>query len=277
MATFDRMLFVGVFVKDQKQVKEFFTKKIGLKVRAQDPTQGYLELGVGAKGPDASLTPWRPVAEMGIGYENAKARIGEVTGIGFRTNDLGKTAAAWKKRGVKVEFEDQGDEGPFARFQDPAGNTYFAVGPEKPKVRKAGIASLEFVTVVSSNVKRSGGFFTKALGMKGTTPRGSAFTTYRLRPKATGLMPFTPTPEMYQDAADAAADREHLGEDTQIVFTAKDIQVAQAALMSRGVRFKRKAERASWGGWEAEFYDPDDNIYWLTQMEPKKASASKKR
>jgi len=275
MGQFDRLLFVGTFTADQKRAKAFFTEKIGLSVRAEDPSQGYLELGANANGPDASLVPWQPVPGMGAGYEAAKKRIGEVTGIGFSTNDLEKTLEAWRRKGVKAEMEEEAEEGPFAHFEDPDGNTFFATGPRKPRDHKPGVTGLAFVTIVAKDTKRSAGFFTNALGMTGAPTASGRFTEYRLAEEATAVMPFTPDPAMYDDASEAAGDLAHLGEDTNIVFTSPDIQRAQAFLMSRGVRFKRKAEASKWGGWEAEFYDADDNIYWLSQPAPAKRPSSK--
>jgi len=274
MAAIDRLLFVGYYASDQTAAKDFFTKKIGLKVRAYQPKVGYLELAATATGPDAAIAPWQPSPQMGEGYEAARKRIGEITGIGFSTNDLGKTVAAWKKRGVSVEMEEQEDMGPFARFQDPDGNTFFAAGPAKPRVRTAGITGLSWVTVVTRDTKRAAGFYTNALGMKGSGIGG--YTSYRLTSKGTGVMPFTPSPDMYADPSMVEKDLAHVGEDTSITFSTKDIHAAQDFLLSRGVRFKWKAVQRPWGGWTASFYDADDNVYWLLQAAPATKSPTRK-
>jgi catechol 2,3-dioxygenase-like lactoylglutathione lyase family enzyme len=274
MAAIDRLLFVGFYVSDQRATREFFTKKIGLQVRAEQPKFGYLELAATARGPDAAIQPWQPSPQMGEGYEAARQRIGEITGIGFSTNDLGKSVEAWRRRGVTVEVEEQEDMGPFARFQDPDGNTFFATGPAKPRTRRAGIAAFSWVTVVSRDTKRGTGFYTNALGMKGGDVGG--YTTYRLTAKGTGIMPFTPSAEMYADPSMVEKDLAHVGEDTAITFSTKDIRAAQDFLLSRGVRFQWKAAQRPWGGWTASFYDADDNVYWLLQPAPTRKPAPRK-
>lgn len=60
----------------------------------------------------------------------------------------------------------------------------------------------------------------------------------------------------------------HIGENTSIMFSTRDIHALQGKLMSRGVRFSRKAEKAEWGGIQADFLDPDDNSYGLIQETP---------
>ena len=271
MAAIDRLLFVGFYVSDQKATRDFFTKKIGLKARVYQPKFGYLELAATAKGPDASVMPWQWSPQMG---EAARKHIGEITGIGFSTNDLGKTVEAWRKRGVSVEVEEQEGMGPFARFRDPDGNTFFAAGPAKPRVRTAGVTGLSWVTVVTRDTKRAAGFYTNALGMKGSGIGG--YTSYQLTAKGTGIMPFTPSPEMYTDPSMVEKDLAHAGEDTAITFSTKDIHAAQDFLLSRGVRFKSKAAQRPWGGWTGSFYDADDNVYWLLQPAASRKPAARK-
>lgn len=88
---------------------------------------------------------------------------------------------------------------------------------------------------------------------------------YSLSPRGTALMPFTPSKEMYDDPKDYEDDLAHIGENTSVIFTTKSIHRLQDELLSRGVHFSQKAEKASWGGIEAEFLDPDGNRYALIQ------------
>ncbi|MEK6986652.1 MAG: VOC family protein, partial [Candidatus Thermoplasmatota archaeon] len=165
MAKIDSLSHVGVFVRDQKKAKEFYTKKLGLKVRSLIPKMGYLALGATKGGEDASLNLWQPTREMwGPEYDDAVKQIGVVTGIGFRTTNLEKTIADLKRRQVKVEGPGQEGEGRLASIYDPDGNVVFAYEPAKPKVRRAGLLSLDFVTIASRDASRAGEFFTKALG-----------------------------------------------------------------------------------------------------------------
>lgn len=266
MAKIESISHVGVFVRDQKKAKDFYTKKLGLAVRSSIPKMGYLALGATKGGKDASLNLWQPTPEMwGSEYENALKQIGVVTGIGFLTTNLEKTIETLKSKGVKVE--GPGEEG-MATVYDPDGNSVFVFEPPKPKVRRAGLRSLEFVTIASRDANRTGEFFTKALGMKSKKLPQEGMTEYRLSPDGTALTPFTPSLESYKDPKDYENDMAHIGENTSIMFSTKDIYGVQDRLKGRGVRFHRKATKADWGGIDAEFFDPDDNRYALIQEMP---------
>src|SRR5207245_2015670 len=152
---------VEIYVKDLKAARAFYTKKIGLKVRSSMPKWGYLALGATKGGDDAALTPWQPVPEWGQEmYESRLKMIGGVTGIGFITNDLKRTMADLKKRSVKTAVDRESET--FGRFTDPDGNVVFLAQPAKPKVRRAGVSLLGFVTVASRDSKKTGEFFGRA-------------------------------------------------------------------------------------------------------------------
>ena len=257
---------VEIYVKDLKATRAFYTKKIGLKVRSSMPKWGYLALGATKGGEDAALTPWQPVPEWGREmYESRLKMIGGVTGIGFITSDLKRTIADLKKKGVKTAVD--GDEGTFGRFTDPDGNVVFLAQPAKPKVHRAGLSVLGFVTVAARDAKKTGEFLRKAFGMRrqraGSEEEG--FDSYQLSPKATAITPFTPRKEIYDNPADYDEDMAHIGEETGIGFTTSDVYRLQEQLMAKGVRFKAKAEAQDWGGIRARFFDPDDNVYSLVE------------
>jgi len=257
---------VEIFVKDLKATRAFYTRKIGLKVRSAMPKWGYLALGATKGGEDAALTPWQPVPEWGQEmYESRLKMIGGVTGIGFITNDLKRTVADLKKRGVKTAVD--GESETFGRFTDPAGNVLFLAQPAKPKVRRAGVSALGFVTVASRDSKKTGEFFRKALGMRKQRAESDeeGFDSYQLSPKATAITPFTPRKDIYDNPADYDADMAHIGEETGIGFTTSDIYRLQEQLLAKGVRFKEKAEAQDWGGIRARFFDLDDNVYSLVE------------
>ncbi len=261
---------IGIYVKDLKAARAFYTKKVGLKVRSSMPKWGYLALGATKGGKDAALDLWAPSPEWGqADYETRLKLIGGVTGIGFLTNDMKRTVEALKKRGVEAAVDN--DRATFGRFTDPDGNVLFLAQPSKPKVCRAGLSALTFVTVVSRDDKKVDGFFTKALGMRKRKIRGEAgepdMSVYQHSPDGTGIMPFTPTKEMYDNPSDYDADMTHIGEDTSIYFATKDIYKVQDQLMAKGVRFEKKAEKQSWGGTTATFLDPDDNKYKLMEYE----------
>ena len=257
---------VGVFVRDHKKAKDFYTKKLGLKIRSSIPKWEYLELGATKGGEDASLNLWRPTREMwGEDYGEAEKSIGSVTGIGFLTTNLTATLESFRRKKVKIEGPAPAGRAQIATVYDPDGNSLFVLEPPKPKVRRTGLLSLQMATVASRDAARAGEFFTKSLGMRGGRSDEEGMRFYRLSPRGTSLMPFTPTKEMYDNAKDYEEDLAHIGENTSIIFSTRDIYRLQDALMARGVRFSQKAEKASWGGLEAEFLDPDDNRYALIQ------------
>lgn len=267
MAILDRVSEVGVFVKDLKKARPFYTRTLGLKVRNSMPKFGYLALGTALKGEDASIDLWAPDPSWGAEmYESGMKRIGEVTGIGFRTGNLEKTIGSLRRRKVKAEVSEETSGEPFGRFEDPDGNVFFLFQPKRPKDRRAGLLALDFVTVVTRDFTRSKEFFTKALGLKGKA-LSPTYGEFRVSPKGTAVAPFTPVKENYKDPADYDADMAHIGEATSIAFETSDVYSAQDTLMARGVRFKVKAQKEPWGGIQAKFLDPDDNEYSLIQME----------
>jgi len=257
---------VGVFVRNLKNAKQFYTRKLGLVQRDEMKNFGYLALGATKGGQDADLNLWQPEPSWGAEmYEAGLKDIGGVTGIGFGTSNLAKTVDALKRRGVDATVDTESPR--FGRITDPDGNVLFLVEPAKVKVKRAGIAALAFVTVVSRDRKKAGAFFTKALGLKALRMPGEDpnFVSYVLQPKGTSISPFTPTREMYTNPADYDADLAHIGETTSIGFTTRDIYGLQESLMAKGVRFKTKAEKKDWGGIQARFLDPDDNVYAVVQ------------
>ncbi len=268
MPKFGVLTEVGICTRDWNKSKAFYTKTIGLKVRAENRKNGYVALGATVGGEDAALTVWQPTEALGPEmYEAGMKQIGTVSGIGFTSSDLKRTVEQLQAKGVRVEYEGEAQD--FARFWDPDGNVLFLQQAQRPKARRAGLQKLEYVTVVTREAAKAHAFFTKALGMTGKKvgdTEGRMFTVYRFGPKTTSIMPFVPTREMYENPADYDADMAHVGETTSINFSTRDIHAVQEALMSRGVRFKQKAEKQRWGGWTATFLDADDNVYNLVQM-----------
>jgi|GEM_PF-2419811 len=261
---------VGIFTRDQKAARKFYTQKMGLKVRASEPRWGYLALGATRGGEDAGLELWQPDPSWGQEmYDMGLKQIGTVTGIGFTTSDLPRTVESLKRKGVPIESWTK----TLVQFKDPDGNESFLAEPRRVKVRRAGLSALAWVTVVARDAKKTGAFFTDAFGMKSRRIPGEEgepdFVMFQLSPRGTGIGPFTPTKEMYEDPSDYDADMAHLGEETSIGLTTRDdLYRLQDRLMAKGVRFKRKAEQAEYGMITAKFFDPDDNVYTLMQPLP---------
>lgn len=266
MVKIDSLSHVGVFVRDYRKAKEFYTKKLGLKVRSSMPKREYLALGATKTGADASLNVWRPTREMwGEDYVDAEKSIGVVTGIGFLTTNLDATLATLRRKKVKVEAPSSAGGARMASVHDPDGNSLFVLEPPKPKVRRAGLQALQWVTVASHDAVRTGDFFRKTLGMKKGRGGEEGMSFYSLSARGTALMPFTPSRDMYDNPRDYEDDLAHIGESTSVIFSTRNIYRLQDELEARGVRFSQRAETASWGGIEAEFVDPSNNRYSLVQ------------
>ena len=268
MAKLTRLDAVGIYTKNQKLSKAFYTRKIGLQVRTSDPKFGYVQLGATKGGVDAGLDIWQPTQEWGEElYQDGLKQVGTVTGIGFSTGNLEKTVQHLAQNGVKIEKESEG----FARFWDPDQNALFLTEAERPKVRRAGVQKLDFVTVVTRDLPREVAFFTKSLGLKSRKVRGGEaegdFTVCRVSPDQTSVMPFEPNRAMYENPSDYDADLAHVGEATSISFLADDVYAVQEKLLQKGVEFKVKAEKRDWGGVAARIYDPDRNWYMIYHME----------
>ena len=268
MAKIESLASVGIFTKDQRKAREFYTKRIGLVVRDAMPESGYLELGARKRGTDAGMTVWKPDPRWGADYDAGMRSIGTVTGLGFHTDSVDRTVEMFKKRRVKHEIAAD-EEDRYVRFQDSDGNTSFAFESSRPKTHRGGLTRLAFITIVVRDLARAEAFFTGVLGLQRVRRKGDEYTTYRVRPGGTVLMPFIPNREMYEDPADYDADVAHTGENTSIMFATRDLVELQDELMARGVRFSRKAQMEEWGGMHAKFLDPDDNVYSVIEPRPK--------
>jgi len=267
MARIKSVSDIDIMVKDQRRARAFYTEKLGMRVRSEDAKFGYLNLGATKGGADAGLSLWQPSPQWPSAmYEEGMKQIGVVTGIGFRTSDLARTAEALRKRRVKVEKDSE----TFARIWDADGNVLFLQQQRRPKARRAGLQTLEFVTVVSRDAERSGAFF-RALGFKAKKipgeegAEGESFSVFQLSREGTSIMPFTPERAMYEDPSDYDADMAHIGENTGISILVDGIYDLQERLLSEGIRFQEKAEKQPWGAIAARVLDPDDNTYRLVE------------
>lgn len=259
MAKIDKLSSVGIFVSNHKRARDFYTKKLGLKVVGGMPEWGYIELAVRKGGKDAVLNLWTPKA-WGLSAKEAKKKVGVTTGVGFSTDNFDATVAALRRKGVEVDTWDEDEGYSMATVHDPDGNGLFITSEGKKSTKRAGLTGLSFVTISSRNSKRSGAFFQKALGMRKS---GGEFATYRLSPGGTALMPFTPRRAMYKRASDYKADLAAIGEDTAIMFSTRDAQGLEKQLRRRGVKFESPMAKQEWGGISANIYDPDKNLYMV--------------
>lgn len=82
----------------------------------------------------------------------------------------------------------------------------------------------------------------------------------------TELVLFCPVPSIA--GARAEELRRRIGTWTGIVFFTDDIQDSYHTLRGEGVEFAGEPRRQPWGGWEAQFTDPDGNWFHLVQRPP---------
>ena len=109
--------FVSIPVTDQKRALDFYTKRLGFSIFTDQPLgdQRWIELQVGRS--ETKIVLFTPK-----GHE---AWIGKPLNISFRCDDIEKTVAELRERGVAFEGEPQKfDWGWHAQFKDPDGNVF---------------------------------------------------------------------------------------------------------------------------------------------------------
>jgi len=118
-----RVKFVSINVTDQDRAVEFWTQKVGLKVKTDapvHPNQRWIELEI--PGDDTRLVLYTP--------EGQEDRIGSFTSMGFGASDVQSEYERLLANGV--EFQQPPKTAPWgthAIFKDPDGNL-FVIGSE---------------------------------------------------------------------------------------------------------------------------------------------------
>lgn len=109
--------FAGILVRDQDAALEFYTTKLGFLVVTDQP------MGMGQR--------WiglPPMGETGMPLftpEGQEKRIGEFQSLSFRCDDVEKTYAELKAKGVEfAKPPEKQPWGTYAIFKDPDGNTF---------------------------------------------------------------------------------------------------------------------------------------------------------
>lgn len=132
---------ITVVVRDRAKATAWYRDVLGLKVRAEDPSTGYVELALGPGTAALSLVEPRP--EWGEPfYSQARARIGAATGIAFMTDSVRALQLRLENSGARITRDSTQE--PWGEsvvgFADPDGNEFLAIEPRKapsarPKVR----------------------------------------------------------------------------------------------------------------------------------------------
>jgi predicted enzyme related to lactoylglutathione lyase len=110
--------FVSIPVTDQQRALDFYTKRLGFTVHTDQPfseTMRWIELKVGRTDTKVVL----------FTADEHKDWIGKPMNISFQCDNIEKTVAELRERGVEFEGEPQKfDWGWHAQFKDPDGNTF---------------------------------------------------------------------------------------------------------------------------------------------------------
>ncbi len=122
---------ISVFVRDRANAKRWYEEVLGLKVRADDPSSGRLEMALGPE--TAGLAISVPDPSWGEpAYAEAMARVGRATGLVFRTDSV--RALSLRLEHAQAPITQPPRAEPWGewtvRFTDPDGNEYLAYGPE---------------------------------------------------------------------------------------------------------------------------------------------------
>lgn len=116
--------FISVPVRDQNRALEFYTEKLGFTIATDKPFDGkqrWIELRI----PKAET---RVVLFTPPGHED---RIGSFVNGSFACDEIQKTYAVYKSRGVEFESEPQQQPwGTYVIFKDSEGNS-FVLGESK--------------------------------------------------------------------------------------------------------------------------------------------------
>ena len=119
---------ITVQVTDQDKALEFYTQKLGFEKRSDEPlgpNQRWIEVAPPGAQTRILLYKATPEAPGAASYEEAKARIGQPTGMVLEVDDIEATFAQLKLNGVPIEQKPQKQPwGWWGVFADQDGNTY---------------------------------------------------------------------------------------------------------------------------------------------------------
>lgn len=120
---------------------------------------------------------------------------------------------------------------------------------------------MRFASVFTNDEDRAIDFYVNKLGFQllfdNPTNFGGRFLAFMPPGGGTWLVMSKPIPGMPAQ----------VGGFSQISFETEDVQATYEALSAKGVEFPQPPTRRFWGGVEAQFVDPDGNIFLLQQDE----------
>ncbi len=112
-----RVKFIGVCVRDQDRALEFYTDKLGFKLKADQPMghQRWIELDI--PGAETQLVLFTP--------QGQEDRIGTFVNTSLECDNLDATYQELQSRGVEFSNPPQDQPwGSFAIFKDSEGNSF---------------------------------------------------------------------------------------------------------------------------------------------------------
>jgi catechol 2,3-dioxygenase-like lactoylglutathione lyase family enzyme len=118
---FNNIAIISIPVKDQNASKSFYTEVLGCKVLEEmpfGPDTNWIKLELPGVETRIVLATWFP-----------QMPPGSVQGLVLTTNDIAKTYAELKKRGLAISEIDKQSYGQEATFEDPDGNGWVLQQP----------------------------------------------------------------------------------------------------------------------------------------------------
>jgi len=126
------------------------------------------------------------------------------------------------------------------------GTTQKETSVEEPKIG--------YVNIFVSNFERSLEFYKTALGLEANVSDESfGYASFQTRGAAFAF---------------ACTDQTDLvGRHTGIGWVVPDLDQAYQEMLASGVEFETPPEKQPWGGYLAIFKDPDDNLFYLDELQ----------
>jgi predicted enzyme related to lactoylglutathione lyase len=119
-----KIISIALVVKDKTQALEFYTEKVGFEKKTDYTNGGYRYVTVGPKEQDLELALWQEGSPDPTG-SSSQSKSGAYPPIVMHVDDVRKTAAELKARGVQFKQEPQEYTwGISATFTDPDGNRF---------------------------------------------------------------------------------------------------------------------------------------------------------
>ena len=129
--TIDYVATISIFVANQERAKEFYTQKLGLELRADNPLYPGAEIrwiAVAPKGARTELILYLPDEN----WDHYKNVVGKSQPITLNVTDINSYAEILKEKGVILAHEPEVQPwGTYAVIQDSEGNNIIIV--EQPK------------------------------------------------------------------------------------------------------------------------------------------------